>query len=187
MKFLERFALVLFANIVLILSILLCIMIFGWVEPTNVGNVISGWIAGETSSKIILGLCILLIALCIRCIFFDKSSAEDGKNKQGVLMQNENGKLMISKETLENIVSSVAKEHKEAQEIITSVELDRENNINVSANIVVTDDSIIKDLSMKLQKEIKDKVKKSTDLDVKEVNIKIKNAVDSKTGNNVSA
>lgn len=187
MKALERFALVLFANVVLIISILLCIMIFGWVEPANVGNVISSWIAGETSSKIILGACILFIILCIRCIFFDKSSAEEGRNRQGVLMQNENGKLMISKETLENIVSSVAKQYKEAQEINTSVELDRENNLNVSANIIVTDDSTIKDLSLNLQKEIKDKIKKSTDLDVKEVNIKIKNAVDTKPDNNAKA
>ena len=187
MKLLERFALVLFANIVLIISILLCIMVFGWVEPANVGNAISGWIAGETSSKIVLGVSILLIILCIRCIFFDKSSAEDGRNRQGVLMQNENGKLLISKETLENIVSSVARQYKEAQEINTSVELDRENNVNVSANIVVTDEATIKDLSMNLQKEIKDKIKKSTDLDVKEVNIKIKNSVDAKTDNNAKA
>ena len=122
--------------------------------------------------------------LSIRCIFFDKTSKEQIKDRQGVLMQNENGKLMISKDTIENLVSAIARSYNDAQEISTSVELDKENNVKVYANLVVTNDALIKDLSAKLQAEIKDKIKKATDLDVKEVNIKIKNAIDTvETGN----
>ena len=75
-------------------------------------------------------------------------------------MQNENGKLMISKDTIENLVSAVAKEYKDAQEVSTSVELDKDNNVIVNANLVVTDNALIKELSANLQTEIKDKVKK---------------------------
>lgn len=187
MKILEKFTLILYSNIILILSVLLCVMVFGWVDSGTIGNVIGKWLVGETSSKIILGVSIVFIILSIRCIFFDKTSKQQIRDRQGVLMQNENGKLMISKDTLENLVSSVANDYKEAKEITTSVELDKDNNVNVFANIVVTNDATIKDLSLNLQKEIKDRIKKATDLDVKEVNIKVKNAIDAKPENNVSA
>ena len=39
------------------------------------------------------------------------------KDKQGVLLANENGKLMISKETIENLVEAVTKEYKMAKEV----------------------------------------------------------------------
>ena len=184
MKILEKIALILYSNIILIISVLLCLLVFGWLDINAVGDYINKIIIGETSSKIILGVCAVFILLSIRCIFFDKTSKEQIKDRQGVLMQNENGKLMISKDTIENLVSAIARSYNDAQEISTSVELDKENNVKVYANLVVTNDALIKDLSAKLQAEIKDKIKKATDLDVKEVNIKIKNAIDTvETGN----
>ena len=184
MKILEKIALILYSNIILIISVLLCLLVFGWLDINAVGDYINKIIIGETSSKIVLGVCAVFILLSIRCIFFDKTSKEQIKDRQGVLMQNENGKLMISKDTIENLVSAIARSYNDAQEISTSVELDKENNVKVYANLVVTNDALIKDLSAKLQAEIKDKIKKATDLDVKEVNIKIKNAIDTvETGN----
>ena len=53
--------------------------------------------------------------------------------------------------------------------------------------IMQTNDTVIKDLSANLQKEIKERIKRTTDLDVKEVNIKVKNTIDAKPENDVSA
>ena len=47
-------------------------------------------------------------------------------------------------------------------------------------NLVIGSDTVIKDLSVDLQNKIKAKVKETTDLDVKEVNITIKKAVQEK-------
>ena len=184
MKIFEKFALILFCNIVLIISVLLCVMIFGWVDIRTIGNVIGGWLVGETSSKIILGVCALLIIIAIKCIFFDRGSGDPMRDRPGVLLQNENGKLLISKDTLENLVNSVTNEYKDTKDITTKVELDKDNNVNVLATIVVSNDSTIKDLSLNLQKEIKDRIKRATDLEVKEVNIRVKNTVDVKPVDN---
>lgn len=175
MKILEKITLIIYSYIVIILSVLLCLLVFGWVDIGVVGNIIQGVLIGETSSKIVLGVSLIFILLSIRCIFFDKSSKEQISERQGVLLENENGKLMISKDTIENLVSSVAKQYKSAEEITTRVELDKENNVIVYANIVVSSEAVIKDLTISLQDSIKDKVKKATDLEVKEVNIKVKN------------
>ncbi len=62
--------------------------------------------------------------------------------------------------------------------------LDKNNNVNIYINLIVEANTIIKDLSAELQNEIKDKVKKITDLEVKEVNITIKKAIQEKKDNN---
>ena len=131
-------------------------------------------IVGDTSSKVLLGLGVAFILLSIKCIFFDSTSKEQIKERQGVLLENESGKLMISKETIENLVNSVALNFQSAEQVSTRVELDSENNVKVFVNLTVTEDAVIKDLSANLQTRIKEKVKTATDLEVKEVNITVK-------------
>ena len=121
-------------------------------------------------STVVLGL----ILLSIKCIFFDSTSKEEIKERQGVLLQNESGKLLISKETIENLVNSVALNFQNAEDVTTRVELDSDNNVKVFVNLIVSEEAVIKELSSKLQQKIKEKVKMATDLEVKEVNITVK-------------
>lgn len=174
MKILEKITLIIYSNIMLILSIVLCLLIFGWLDMALVGDFCYKMIVGDTSSKVLLGLGVAFILLSIKCIFFDSTSKEQIKERQGVLLENESGKLMISKETLENLVNSVALNFQSAEQVSTRVELDRENNVKVFVNLTVTEDAVIKDLSANLQTRIKEKVKTATDLEVKEVNITVK-------------
>ena len=104
MKFIEKVTLIIYSNIILILSIIACLLIFGWLDINVVQNLVKNLLLYGTSSRIILGVSIVFILLSIRCIFFDPTSKQEMKDKQGVLLANENGKLMISKETIENLV-----------------------------------------------------------------------------------
>ena len=174
MKVIEKIALILYSNIMLILSIIACLLIFGWVDIDIVGNVVEKCLTTDPASKITLGVSVVFILLSIRCIFFDPTSKEEIRDKQGVLLENENGKLMISKETIENLVDSVARGFENAEEISTRVELDKENNVKIFVNLIISSNAVIKDLSANLQNRIKEKVKKATDLEVKEVNISVK-------------
>lgn len=174
MKILEKITLIIYSNIMLILSIILCLLVFGWLDMGLVGNIIKAIIVGETSSKILLGVSVIFILLSIKSIFFDSTSKEQIKDRQGVLLENESGKLMISKETIENLVNSVALNFQSAEDVTTRVELDKENNVKVFVNLIVNADAIIKDLSANLQSKIKEKIKVATDLEVKEVNIAVK-------------
>ena len=175
MKFLNKVALFVFSWIVLILSIVLCGVIFGWINMGHIEFFVANLLYADTASKIVLGFLIVFILLAVKTIFFTTNYSIGGKEGQGVLLENENGKLMISKETLENLVNSVAKDFEGTEEIHTRIELDKNNNVNVYANLVVSTDVVIKDLSSNLQNKVKEKVKNATDLEVKEVNIKIKN------------
>ena len=174
MKFLEKIKLIIYSSIMLIVSIILCLLVFGWLDTGLVGNIITEVMVGETSSKIILGVSVIFILLSIKCIFFDSNSKDKTIEKQGVLLENESGKLMISKETIQNLVNSVALNFQSAEDVTTRIELDKENNVKVFVNLIVNEEAVIKDLSANLQARIKEKVKTATDLEVKEVNITVK-------------
>ena len=174
MKILEKITLIIYSYVMLIVSVLACLVVFGWLDIGLVGEIVNGAIVSDVWSKVILGVSVVFILLSIKCIFFGSGSKEQVKERQGVLLENESGKLMISKETIENLVNSVAKGFESTEDVTTRVELDKENNVKVYANLIVSSEAVIKDLSAKLQTSIKDKIKKATDLEVNEVNITVK-------------
>lgn len=180
MKIIEKITLIIYSNIILILAIIACLLVFKWLDIDVVHYFIKNLIADDTASKVIVLSSLVAILLSIRCIFFDPASKKELKDKQGILLANENGKLMISKETIENLVEAVTKEYRMAKDVSSRVELDKENNVEIFVNLVVGSDTVIKDLSVDLQNKIKTKVKETTDLEVREVNITVRRAVQEK-------
>ena len=176
MKTIEKIALAVFSTLVLIISIVSCLLIFGWIEVEFLEQFIITVMNDSTSSNTILGLSIIFILLAIRCIFFgSKNEQQNYENKNGILLQNADGKLFITKETLENLVNRIVKGFNNAEDVMTKVELDKENFVRVYVELSVGEKAVIKELSTNLQTKIKDTVKKATDLEVKEVNIKVRN------------
>ena len=174
MKILDRIGLALFSSLMLIISIIVCLMIFGWLSVDLVHELVVMAINDNLSSNIMLGLSIVFILLAIKCIFFDSSSKQEMDYKNGILLENSDGKLLIPKDTIENLVNSVVKGFDSAENVTTRVELDNENNVTVFVNLSVKENAVIKELSTNLQTKIKTTIKKTSDLEVKEVNIKVK-------------
>ncbi len=177
MKVLDKIALVLFSSIILILSTLLCFMIFGWIRLEVVNMYMKELLNNQTACNITLGILVALILLSIKGIFFSTDSKKD-KDKNidnGILIENENGKLLISRDTIQNLVSGVVKGFENTQDVTSKVILTSDNNINIDVTLFVTQEAIIKDLSNRLQLKIKEVIKNSIDIDIKEVNIKVRN------------
>ncbi len=180
MKILEKIVLVIYSYIVLALAIITSLIIFGWIDSEIIGKTVMSTLQGETISTIILIINIIFIILSIKCIFFGSANKEDEKNGQGVLLQNESGKLMISKETIESLVNTIITGFESVSEATSNIFLNKENNLVISLTLNVGENVIIKELSANLQEKIKTVIKDTLDLDVKEVNIKIKNYVPKK-------
>ena len=104
MKILDRIGLALFSSLMLIISIIVCLMIFGWLSVDLVHELVVMAINDSVSSNIMLGLSIAFILLAIKCIFFDSSSKQEMDYKNGILLENSDGKLLITKDTIENLV-----------------------------------------------------------------------------------
>ena len=181
MRIIEKIALIIFSYVVLILSIIMCLLVFGWLDAELVKNFIENIKLNSTLSAVTLAVSVIAIWLAIKCIFFDSTGKEISKQREGILLENNDGKLLISKETIENLIASVAKGFDGAENVNSKVYVDKENNLSVYVTLFVHPDAVIKDLSNNLQNKIKEAVKKSSDLDVKEVNIKVRNITQEKS------
>ena len=173
MKLLERFALVIYSYIIILLSVVLSLLIFNWIDFNVVTDMVYALLTGEISSKITLGVSVVFILLSIKCIFFDEKSKEKAKETQGILLKNENGQLMISKETIDNVVRNAVIGFDNVKECNTRIDVNSENQLRITLFLTVNDNVVIKELASNLQNKIKEEVKKVSDLDVQEVNVKV--------------
>lgn len=178
MKFLEKIALVLFSIIISIISIVLILIMLDVVSSNLITRVISEVLINETAIKVTLIVCSISLLLAVKCIFFRSKPQDDGRN--GVVLENEAGKLVISKESLENLIASVVKEVQGIEAISSRTILDKDKNLVVYVTTLVSKDIMIKDVSVQIQEKIKEALNKTADLEVKQVNIKIKNITNKK-------
>lgn len=174
MKFLDKLGLVTFSVIVLLLSIMMCILVFGWIDLNTINLIVKDMLNNEVSSNIILGFSIVFILLAIKCIFFTSDVKEINGVKDGILLKNDDGQLVISKTTLEELVNNIVRGFDSAQNPVTRIILDKEHNLIVNVVFNVKETAVIKELSANLQNKIKSTIKSTSDLDVKEVNISVK-------------
>ena len=179
MKKLSKLVLVLFSVIILIIGVAVNLLVIGWLEYSTAFGIIQKVLTTAPQNKIVLGITELCMLFAIICIFSDSGNKEETKSGRDVLMQNDNGKLMISRDTLENLVNAVVKEFPGAKEAHTRIGLDEQNNVAVFVDLSVTKDVVIKDLTLNMQNRIKEAISKTSDLDVNEVNVRIKNVVSS--------
>ena len=169
----EKVISVTFSAIVLILCVTLILTLGGVLPPDFGANMMESIVEGSFWSKILFILSFVVMLLSLREIAFGRKI--DNEGKEGIVLENESGKLIISKESLENLISGVGKEITGAESITSKTVIDAEKNVTVTVNIVVSRDVVIKEISTELQKKVKLALKQTADLDVKYVNIRIKN------------
>lgn len=173
MKFLERISLTIFSVIILAISLIMSLLVFGWIKIGTIVYVLQLALSTPVTINTILVVAVILMLLAIKCIFFSSKQKED--KTEGILLENENGKLLISINTIENLVKGVVLGFTNVKSSVCKVNLDRQvNNVKVELNLVVDANTIIKELSVNLQDRIKEVVKATTELEIKEINIKIK-------------
>lgn len=180
MKFLEKLALVLFSIIMIVFAVTSCLVVFDIVQLKTIYKLIEELLTDDIARKVILGTSAVVIILAIKSLFFPTRIKKKQEIKSGVLLENKDGRLLISKDTIENLVNSVVKSFDQAVDVQTKINLDVNNKITVFISLLVKEDSVIKDLSSNIQNKIKDTIKRSTDLDVDQVNINIKDIENNK-------
>lgn len=174
MKILDRFALKIFSIIIIILAVCICLVLMGVIDAAFIANQVKLLSdSGDMAIKITIGVIAVLLLLALKGLFFTSKPEKPGK--EGIVLENANGKLVISKESLENLVASVIKEIPGADSSSSRTYLDKDKNLVVYVTVIVSKDIMIKDVSNEIQEKIKEAMKRTADLDVKEVNIRIKN------------
>ncbi len=176
MKFFDKLGLAIFSAIVLIISITLCLIGFGWIEPSVYSILISKAYASQTGTYVLIGSCTVLALLAIKCLFFtDMTSKDDEEEGSGILLQNEDGRLLITADTLRNMVEGVITDFDEITDSITRINITKENDVIIEISIDVLRGTVIKDVTSRLQTKVKKEIKAATDLEIKYVNVKVRN------------
>jgi len=181
MNFLEKICLKIFSIIIGVIAIIMLLIMAGILEFNDITKYSTLLVNGELNIKITIITCFVLLILSVICLLF--SSKKDDTGRDGIILENGSGKLVISRESLENMISSVAKEVQGTESISSKTILDRERNLKVFVTIVASRDIMLKDVSKELQDKIKDAMKKTADLEVKEVNVRVKNITSKKVKN----
>lgn len=178
MKFLEKLSLILFSLIMSVISIGLILIMLDVIQISVVTKTISLILKDDFSIKLTVGVAVVTLLLALKCIFFGSEPEDDGRN--GVTLENGSGKLVISKESLENIIANIVKEVQGIEAISSRTILDKNNNLVVYVTTLVSKDMMIKDVSAQIQDKIKDALSKTADLEVRQVNVKVKNITNKK-------
>ena len=108
MKFLDKLVLKIFSLIILVLAVGLILVVTGIVPMGIIEEYLDILINYENGIKIAIGVLGVLMLLAIKGMFFTGKTENNGKD--GIILENTNGKLVISKESLENLIASVIKD-----------------------------------------------------------------------------
>lgn len=180
MKFLDRLILGIFAVIMLLMAIFSGFIIFGWIDIATMSVVFTNALANTTVCNILIGVDVVIILLALKAIFFEgREKSDEYEEKDGILLQNDDGKLLITKETLKNMVNAAVSKFASIKSAQTKIILDSNNDLSISLTIEVTDNAVIKELSNNVQVKVKETMKESMGIDVKNMDIKVVNIVSS--------
>ena len=179
MKFIERTSLKIFFFILLFISISILLIMFEIIPNTIYTDGLAFLMDDTTYRKITIGVCIFIILLALKSIFTRLKPVDVTRN--GIILENANGKLIISRESLENLINGIAKEMPGAENAVSRILLDTDKNLIININLTVLGNVVIKEITVELQKRVKEALRRTADLEVRLVNINIKNINSKKT------
>lgn len=131
-----------------------------------------GYILTHRIVKIIVITLLAIYGLCsIIAIAFSGTITSDLKG--GIILPLKVGEVHISNQTFESIVTNVAKKYAGVKTAKVNIKI-KETGINVDLFAYVLQDTVISDITTKIQEDIKATVLKQTTVAVEAVNVKIK-------------
>ena len=137
MKFIDRMILCIFSVLILIFAILFSCVIFGWLDLTTIYMLVSNALLNQVTCNILIGVNILLILMALKGVFFESSTTEKEYSNDGILLQNEDGKLLITRDTITSIVNSVVSGFDSVKDADTRISLSDNNDLLITLNIEV--------------------------------------------------
>lgn len=174
MKILEKFVLILYSLLMLIISVVVCLILFNVINIEQIKFAIDFVLKDMALVITVLSIAVVCILLSIRCLFFRKRKKIKKSTSTDILLENESGRLLISKNAIENAVKSIVKDSMKLDtEIKVTVDIDPANNISIYVAVMLDRELKVRELTLDLQLRIKDEIKQDFGLEVKQVNIKV--------------
>ena len=169
MKSFEKFLLIVFSCIVIVLAVCILFVSTGLVDVTAGFNNIKYWLSDNKLIGVVIGAILAILGL----IGVFSSSDNSDEKKGGLAIKSEKGTIYITKDTFENIILGVTQKFAELKNVKADVTMSEEGVI-VNIYTSILPDTIVPTLTTKLQENVKSSVLKQTTIEIKEVNVKIR-------------
>ena len=173
MKLIDRIIYFIFSSIIFIIIALAIMGLYDIEFAKNIIINLVGYLKDFSAMNMgtILIISVIIEIMAIKGMFFQSGKEE---RRDAIILENSSGKLIISRKTLENLVKDIANSVNGVENAIAKVMVEKDTDLAILIDIVVKEGSI-KDITKKLQEEVKMSIKKASDLNVAEVNVNIKN------------
>ena len=149
MKIINRIILHLFSFIILLISIIGLMTFLKTVSLSSEFLAVSDFVNDSANRKIGVAISIVFIILSLKSLlFYGKSEEYD----DGIELENDDGKLIITKHTLTNIIDQTVRDFSNIEDSYTKLYIDENSDISVLETIYVTNDTVIKELSNNIQR-----------------------------------
>lgn len=173
MKLIDRIIYFIFSSIIFVIIALAIMGLYDIEFAKNIIINLVGYLRDFSAMNMgtILIISVIIEIMAIKGMFFQSGKEE---KRDAIILENSSGKLIISRKTLENLVKDIANSVNGVENAIAKVMVEKDTDLAILIDIVVKEGSI-KDITKKLQEEVKMSIKKASDLNVAEVNVNIKN------------
>ena len=130
------------------------------------------YVIGNNIAQIItIAVLVCYGILCVVSIALSGNIKNDAKG--GVILTLQTGEVHISSQTFESIVTNVAKKYKGIKTAKVNINL-KETGVGVDLYVYVLQDTVISEMTEKIQIDIKETILKQTTVSVENVNVRIK-------------
>jgi len=161
---------------VAILTILMCASILALLISFNVFGVKELVLIDEfLTSNVYIHCLTIAISVILVVITVTYILSNNNNNSKPIILQGENGELIITRETIESIANNVTKAFTGTREISTRLYVNNKEEVSLNIFMQVEQGIEISELVKNLQISVKEEVKKITEIEVVNVNVKIKN------------
>ena len=161
-----------FFGIMGVISVALLLLLLSGHEFTL--NVLKVWGQIVSNRPIQMASMIILVIYGILSVITIALSGNINSDaKGGVILPMKTGEVHISSQTFESIVTNVAKKYKGVKTAKVNIRL-RETGVSVDLYVYVLQDTVIADITSKIQEDVKETILKQTTVTVENVNVRIK-------------
>ncbi len=169
MKGFEKFILVIFSILIIVLSVFVILVSTQMIQINDMLDIGINFLTGHKIVGLVAGAILSLLAL----IGIFSSSENNDEMKSGLAIKGETGTVYITKDTFESIVESVTRNYAELKNVKVDIIMS-EDGVVANVYTMILPDTVVPELTTKLQANIKASVLKQTTVDIKEANIKVK-------------
>lgn len=171
MKSFLKQMLVVFGIVVVVFVALSILLISGKLMPSHIIRIVNFITSSEIITVSMYIVSVILGILAVLSIAFSGNLTQDIKG--GIILPLKVGNVHISNQTFENIALNVAKKYDGLKTVRVAVKV-KDTGTSVDVFAYVLQDTVISEITEKIQKDIKETILKQTTVAVETVNVKIK-------------